>query len=102
MTVDGQRSVALTIMEQNSRDFVEDMSSNKFLEEGVFELSRAYPAREPIEVALGMDSSGRLDLYARDPDGKEMQFTATASDAVWSDDRLAEAQARVDAVELRR
>jgi molecular chaperone DnaK (HSP70) len=96
--VDDQDSVNIVIMEQVSRELSEDMASNKFLEEGLFKMTRSYPRHSPIQMALGMDNSGMLRLTATDPDGLEMEFTATSSDAVISDEEIAASTSKVQAM----
>jgi molecular chaperone DnaK len=93
--VDNQDSVMLEIWEQDSRDPHEDLPSNKFLESGLFQMTKAYAAGTPIRVALGMDNSGSLRLHATDADGREMEFNATSSGAVMSEEQLLESTAKV-------
>jgi molecular chaperone DnaK len=96
--VDNQDSVNLVIMEQVSRELSEDMASNKFLQEGLFKMSRPYPRHAPIHVALGMENNGVLRLRATDADGLEMEFTATSAGAVISDEEIAASTSKVQAM----
>jgi molecular chaperone DnaK len=95
---DNQDSVNIVIMEQDSREPSSDMGSNKFLEAGVFTMTRPYPRQSPIQMALGMENSGVLRLRAIDPDGREMEFTATAAGAVISDEDIAASTSKVQAM----
>jgi molecular chaperone DnaK len=95
---DNQDSVNIVIMEQDSREPSPDMGSNKFLEAGVFTMTRPYPQQSPIQMALGMDNDGTLRLRATDPDGREMEFTATAAGAVISDEVIAASTSKVQAM----
>lgn len=97
---DNQSRLELTIMEQDSREPAQDMSSNKFLQEGEFVMTRAYPRGTPIDIALGMDNSGKLTLQATDPDGKPFMFDAEATGAVWSEERLEESAGQVNTMRL--
>lgn len=96
--MDGQESVNIEIMEQDSREPSPDIPSNKLLEAGLFKMSRRYPRQSPIKMALGMENNGVLRLRAIDADGLEMEFTATAAGAVMSEEDLAASTSKVQAM----
>jgi molecular chaperone DnaK (HSP70) len=96
--VDDQDSVNIEIMEQVSRELSEDMESNKFLEKGLFKMSRSFPRQSPIHIALGMENNGVLQLHATDADGLVMDFNATAAGAVHSDEEIAASTDKVQAM----
>jgi len=100
--VDDQESVNIQIWEQDSREPSPDMASNKFIEAGVFKMTRAYPRQSPIQIALGMENNGVLRLRAIDADGLEMEFTATADSAVMSQEEIAASTSKVQAMSLGR
>jgi molecular chaperone DnaK len=99
-SVDQQDQVDLQIWEQDSREPSPDMASNKFIESGLFKMTRAYPRQSPIKVALGMENNGQLRLRATDPDGLEMEFTATAEGAVMSPEQIDASTSKVQAMSL--
>jgi molecular chaperone DnaK len=96
---EGQDMVQICIMEQESREPTEDLAGNRLLQQGEFKLSRAYPRMSPLRVELGMEPSGVLTLRATDPDGLEMQFSATAQGAVLSEEALQASTAKVQAMQ---
>ena len=96
--VDNQDSVRICIMEQTSREPTDDMAGNRQIEEGDFAMTRAYPLQSPLKMALGMQNNGILTLRATDPDGLEMEFTATAEGAVTSEEALAESISKVQSM----
>jgi molecular chaperone DnaK len=98
--VDDQSSVDIEIWEQDSREPAPDLASNKYIEGGTFKMTRAYPRQSPIQMALGMENNGVLRLRAVDPDGLEMEFTATAESAVRSEDEIAASTSKVQAMSL--
>jgi molecular chaperone DnaK (HSP70) len=95
---ENQDRVNIVIMEQVSREPSPDMDSNKFLEAGVFEMTRPYPAQSPIQMTLGMANSGTLCLRAIDPDGLEREFVATANGAVVSEEQIAASTSKIQAM----
>jgi molecular chaperone DnaK len=97
--VDNQSGVHICLMEQQSRELTGDMSGNRQIEEGDFEMTRAYPRRTPIQIALGMQNNGVLHLKAIDQDGREMEFDATTQGAVMSEERLAVSMSKVRAMQ---
>lgn len=96
--VDNQDSVNLEIWEQAGDAAAPGLDSNKFLEKGLFHMTRAYPRQTPIRVALGMNAQGRLHLQAWDADGKHMEFHATASNAVISEEQVEASANKVHAM----
>jgi molecular chaperone DnaK len=96
--VDNQDTVRICIMEQESREPTDEMSGNRQIQEGDFVMTRAYPRESPLKMELGMEPSGVLNLTARDPDGLEMSFTATAQGAVISEEDLQASIAKVQAM----
>ncbi len=97
---DNQSSVDLQIWEQNSREPSGDVAANKFVEAGLFEMTRAYPSGTPIKVALGMEGNGTLRLRATDVDGREREFIAQSDGAVMTQEQIAESTAKVQAMSL--
>jgi molecular chaperone DnaK (HSP70) len=97
---DNQDTVDLQIWEQNSREPSGDVGANKFVESGLFQMTRAYPRGAPIRVALGMEPNGTLRLLATDPDGREMEFSATSEGAVMTDEQIEASTAKVQAMSL--
>lgn len=97
---ENQDRLNIVIMEQNSPAPSPDVDSNKFLEQGMFQMSRPYPRQAPIQIALGMDNDGTLNLRAIDPDGGSIEFSATAAGAVISDEQVQESKSRIDAMKM--
>lgn len=95
----GQSSVRIELWEQNSQEQSPELASNKLLEAREFQLTRAYPVGAPITIALGMDASGVLQIQATDPDGLRMEFSATSTDGVLTDEQVAASTARVQALQ---
>lgn len=98
--LDDQDRVDIQIWEQDSREPSPDVESNKFVESGLFQMTRPYPRQSPIKVALGMENSGVLRLRATDPDGLEMDFTATAEGAVMSQEEIDASTTKVQAMSM--
>jgi molecular chaperone DnaK len=98
--IDNQDSVDIQIWEQDSREPSEDIASNKFIEAGIFRMTRPYPRQSPIQMALGMENNGVLRLRATDPDGLEMEFAATAEGAVRSQEEIDASTSKVQAMSL--
>ncbi len=96
---DNQQEVQICVMEQKSRELTGDIAGNHQIEEGLFQMTRAYPRGAPIHIAIGMESNGTLSIKAMDSDGREMQFTATTVGAVMSDEQLAESTSKVLAMQ---
>ena len=96
---DNQQEVQISVMEQKSRELTDDMAGNHQIEEGLFQMTRAYPRGAPIHIAIGMESNGTLNIKAIDSDGREMRFTATTVGAVMSDEQLAESTSKVLAMQ---
>jgi molecular chaperone DnaK len=96
--VDHQDSVKLEIWEQAGDTASPELSSNKFLEAGLFPMTRPYPRGTPIRVALGMNAQGQLHLQAWDVDGKHMEFRATSSNAVISEEQVEASADKVQAM----
>jgi molecular chaperone DnaK len=96
--VDGQSMVRICIMEQESQEPTDTMAGNRMLEEGEFQMTRAYPASSPVRIELGMNESGTIDLKAVDPDGREMQFAALAAGAVIPEEQIEAGAAKVAAM----
>ena len=96
---DNQSEVQICVMEQESRELSGDMAGNRQIEEGLFQMTRAYPRGAPIHIAIGMESNGTLSIKAIDQDGREMRFTATTVGAVMSDEQLAESTSKVLAMQ---
>jgi molecular chaperone DnaK (HSP70) len=97
--VDDQASLIICVMEQTSRELTDDMSGNRQIEEGMFEMTRPYPRGTPIEVAIGMQNNGRLNIKAVEQDGRVMEFTATTEGAVMSEEKLTESTSKVQAMQ---
>jgi molecular chaperone DnaK (HSP70) len=97
--VDNQTEVQICVMEQESRELTGDMAGNRQIEEGLFQMTRAYPRGAPVHIAIGMEGNGTLNIRAIDADGREMQFTATAIGAVVSDEQLAASTSKVLAMQ---
>ncbi len=96
---DNQSEVEICVMEQSSRELSGDMDSNRQIEEGRFELTRAYPRGAPIHIAISMENNGRLDIKLIDADGREMEFSATAVGAVVSEEQIAASTSKVLAMQ---
>lgn len=97
---DGQESVMIEIWEQNSQHLSEELASNKKVEEAELHLTRSYPRGSPIQVSMGMDNDGLMQLQAVDPDGDEIRFTASGAGAVITQEQIEESTAKIQ--ELRR
>jgi molecular chaperone DnaK len=97
--VDDQSSLHICVMEQESREPTDDMAGNRQIEDGVFAMTRAYPRKTPVQIALGMQNNGVLDIKAVDRDGREMEFTATTEGAVMSEEQLAKSTSKVQAMQ---
>ena len=99
--VDNQDSVNLEIWEQASPTPDGDVDSNRFLNAGLFTMTRAYPRQTPIQIALGMNEQGQLRLLAIDADGREEDFEAQATDGgVITEEQIAEGTSKVQAMRL--
>ena len=96
---DNQSEVQICVMQQESRELTGDMAGNRQIEEGLFQMTRAYPRGAPIHIAIGMESNGTLSIRALDQDGREMRFEATAVGAVMSDEQLAASTSKVLAMQ---
>ena len=97
-THDDQHTVELEIWEQAGDTAGPSLASNKFLERGSFQMTRAYSRGTPIRVAMGMTAQGQLHLQAWDADGKHIEFHATASDAVVSEEQVEASTHKVSAM----
>ncbi|MEA2496883.1 MAG: molecular chaperone DnaK, partial [Thermoleophilaceae bacterium] len=64
--VDNQTEVQICVMEQESRELTGDMAGNRQIEEGLFQMTRAYPRGAPVHIAIGMEGNGTLNIRAID------------------------------------
>jgi molecular chaperone DnaK len=97
--VDDQSGVRIRVMEQESRELTSDMAGNRQIEEGMFEMTRPYPRGTPIQIAIGMQNNGTLNIKAVDQDGSDMQFEATTEGAVMSEEQLVKSTSKVQAMQ---
>lgn len=98
--VDNQSGLDVEIWEQDSREPSPDIQSNKYLDGGLFQMTRAYPQQSPIKMTLGMADDGSLLLSVRDPDGLEMEFTASGAGAVIPEEQIEASANKVQAMRM--